>query len=152
MRQLVASRNTSTQSVTLRNMDWTVIRITTEQYAQLSALAKREGRTAPAQLRALLSQSFKQAGEVEEGTAQGDGSLPSGGVGFGRSAESSVAPSSTSSRKPKLVSKSQLDQDRDAEVDIRNMVGTKKGLVVKKQRKSTCEHRIPPGSYCRVCD
>lgn len=136
-------------------MTWKNVKIRSELYDQLKALADKDHRSSAAQLELILGQptmfpfnpqdpspafleALKQAGEVGEG-GNAASSPAAGGM-------DSRPPSSTSSR------------GRGATGSTLGCSPTDRGssprgpTPPKRERKSTCEHRIPLGSYCRVCD
>ena len=126
---------------------WKNVKIRSGQYDQLKALAKKDHRSVAAQLNLLLGQptmllfdpldpspefleALKQAGEVEEGGQTGAGVAQ---------VEEQLA------RKDARVAGSIPVHGPQSDSRPTPPSSTS-------SRKATCPHRIPPGSYCRVCD
>jgi hypothetical protein len=110
-------------------MTWKNVKIREELYDRVAALAGRG--SVSSMFEEIVLAYFKQAGEVEDPMVATTDEI--------RQGRDIGASSSTSSP---------LTDDDPTVTETISIPGSRG----KRQRKSTCEHRIPPGSYCRVCD
>jgi hypothetical protein len=120
---------------------------------RLTVAAARSLRSRNAEIGWRLEESFKQAGGVEEG-----GTNAAEVCGPAGSSPRPVPrpPSSTSSEHPE--EREMFPVLHEVSPKLAKMIEEDpiyqqaKRNATKRERKSTCEHRVPPTSFCKVCD
>lgn len=155
-------------------MTWKKINVREEIYDRVAALAGRG--SVSSMFEEIVLTYFKQAGEVEEALDESREDRrehhKANAEADGESDAERRSASSTSSRKPSLKQDTSIGETVANVVDPTGSSGMSSvgsspapqkgnaqtaggGSATKarrRERKSTCEHRIPPGSFCRYCD
>ena len=125
-------------------MTWKNVKIREEIYDRVATLAGRG--SVSSMFEEIVLTYFKQAGEVEEALDESRE--------LGREHHKANAEADGESDAKRRSASSTSSRGRGATGSTLGCSPTDRGSSPRgpKERKQMCEHRIPPGSYCRVCD